>query len=196
MHSRLERSRGDPGGVVRCQPPASRCERVPDEPEAEKRHDTSPFTVRLGRVCPFAHNRFRFCAFGQGESRSDRLGRVLTCGAPWRQVCGRAGPPDASQTRVQFLDSSLRRQPLLLGTERQWCVLAAAAVRTSALPRRDSAGQQRQARASGWRRRRRTSPLQWRPLDQVSELFFRSCSRAFGTAGGSTARILNRNGAG
>ena len=30
------------------QPPASRCERVPDEPGAEMQHDTSPFTVQLG----------------------------------------------------------------------------------------------------------------------------------------------------
>jgi len=30
------------------QPPASRCDRVPDEPGAEMQHDTSPFTVRLG----------------------------------------------------------------------------------------------------------------------------------------------------
>ena len=29
-------------------PPASRCERVPDEPGAEMQHDTSPYTVRLG----------------------------------------------------------------------------------------------------------------------------------------------------
>lgn len=28
--------------------PASRCERVPDEPGAEMQHDTSPFTVRVG----------------------------------------------------------------------------------------------------------------------------------------------------
>lgn len=31
-------------------PPASRCERVPDEPGAEMQHDTSPFTVRLGEA--------------------------------------------------------------------------------------------------------------------------------------------------
>lgn len=30
------------------QPPASRCQQVPDEPGAEMQHDTSPFTVRLG----------------------------------------------------------------------------------------------------------------------------------------------------
>ena len=29
-------------------PPASRCDRVPDEPGAEMQHDTSPFTVTLG----------------------------------------------------------------------------------------------------------------------------------------------------
>jgi transposase len=29
-------------------PPASRCDRVPDEPGAEMQHDTSPFTIALG----------------------------------------------------------------------------------------------------------------------------------------------------